>query len=175
MEIIMTQPISCSCIICKKLTSNLGIAAHHKLNHVSIEEIELQKKRFTEAGNKARKGIKSWNSGLVGDIRYRCSDETKKKLKALPNSGRGKTEEGEILRIKRIKGKAQKNNGGYREGSSRGKKGWYKGYYCDSSWELAFLIYHLENNIDIQRYSGYREYEFNGKLKKYFPDFIVNN
>lgn len=30
--------------------------------------------------------------------------------------------------------------GGLRVGSGRGKKGWYKGIHCDSSWELAFVV-----------------------------------
>jgi hypothetical protein len=36
--------------------------------------------------------------------------------------------------------KSFRNNpkvGGLREGSGRGKKGWYKGFYCRSTWELA--------------------------------------
>ena len=36
-------------------------------------------------------------------------------------------------------------SGGLRHGSGRGKKGWYKGYWCDSTWELAWVIYQLDN------------------------------
>ena len=25
-----------------------------------------------------------------------------------------------------------------------GKHGWYKEYWCDSSWELAYVIYNLD-------------------------------
>ena len=32
-----------------------------------------------------------------------------------------------------------------------GKKGYYKGIYCDSTWELAFLVYCFDNNIPIIR------------------------
>jgi hypothetical protein len=31
-------------------------------------------------------------------------------------------------------------SGGLKEGTSRGKSGWYKGYWCDSSYELAFNL-----------------------------------
>ena len=37
--------------------------------------------------------------------------------------------------------------GGKRHGSGRGKKGWYKGYYCDSTWELAWVIYQLDHGV----------------------------
>lgn len=64
--------------------------------------------------------------------------------------------------------------GGYREGSGRSKSGWYKGIYCSSTWELAFLIYHLDHNLPIERCTFYRTYEYNGVTHKYYPDFITN-
>lgn len=61
------------------------------------------------------------------------------------------------------------------ESGKRGYKfGWYRGYHCDSSWELAFVMYHLDHNISIQRNnSKYFEYEYKGSTHKFFPDFIV--
>lgn len=64
---------------------------------------------------------------------------------------------------------------GYRKGASRGHHGYYKGFYCDSTYELAYLIYCLDHNIDIKRCDEKFEYEFNGKKHFYHPDFIVNN
>lgn len=68
-----------------------------------------------------------------------------------------------------------KISGGLKEGSSRGKHGWYKGYWCDSSYELAFLIYCLEHNIKIERNKKYFEYSYEGKKYKFYPDFRVND
>lgn len=56
--------------------------------------------------------------------------------------------------------KVNKLSGGYREGSGRGKKGIYKGYYCDSSWELAYVIYNLEHDIKFERNTQTFEYEY---------------
>lgn len=64
--------------------------------------------------------------------------------------------------------------GGCRDGSGRSKSGWYKGIYCSSTWELAFLIYHLDHNLPIKRCTFYRTYEYNGVTHKYYPDFITN-
>lgn len=69
-------------------------------------------------------------------------------------------------------GKLRKSLGGYRFGSGRGKKGTYKGYYCDSSWELAYVIFNLEHNIEFERNEKLFPYEFNGEQHKYKPDFI---
>ena len=64
--------------------------------------------------------------------------------------------------------------GGLRHGTSRAKRGWYKGYYCDSSWELAYVVYNLEHDIPFERNKSFFEYEYNGKKHKYYPDFIEN-
>lgn len=66
------------------------------------------------------------------------------------------------------------NAGGYRIGSGRGKQGRYKGIHCDSSWELAFLVYNMDHNIPIQRCTDPITYNFEGKSHKYYPDFNVN-
>lgn len=63
--------------------------------------------------------------------------------------------------------------GGYRRGSGCGKSGWYKGIHCDSSWELAFVIYHLDNNLKIERCKEKRTYIFNNEIHTYIPDFVT--
>ena len=40
---------------------------------------------------------------------------------------------------------------GYHPGAGFGKSGWYRGIWCDSSWQLAFVIYHLDHNLNIVR------------------------
>lgn len=92
-------------------------------------------------------------------------------------TGRASTEEKEKLRIKHLKEtiSINKKNGGLQKGSGRGKKGWYKGYWCDSSWELAYVIYCLDHNIFIKRnWTGF-EYIFEEEKHKYYPDFILEN
>lgn len=59
--------------------------------------------------------------------------------------------------------------------TGKGKKGWYKGFFCSSTYELAFVIYCLDHNIAIKRFEGYYNYEFGGKNHRYYPDFIIND
>jgi len=100
------------------------------------------------------------------------SDECKrqKSLSLKGKSGHLQSEETK----KKISETCKKNklSGGYRKGSGRGKKGTYKGYYCDSSWELAYVIYNLDHNIKFERNEELFPYEFNGEQHKYKPDFI---
>ena len=64
-----------------------------------------------------------------------------------------------------------KNCGGYREGSGRGKSGYYKGIFCSSTYELVYVIYRLDHNLPVKRFEGVLQ---NEKLK-YIPDFIEDN
>lgn len=64
--------------------------------------------------------------------------------------------------------------GGYRIGSGVGKSGWYKGVWCDSSYELAWVIYQLDHNRSFMRNKQGFEYVWNNKTHKYFPDFSQN-
>lgn len=68
-----------------------------------------------------------------------------------------------------------KISGGYRKGSGRGKSGWFRGYWCDSSYELVWIIYQLDHNKDFKRNTTKYKYKWKGKIKKYLPDFIQND
>lgn len=72
--------------------------------------------------------------------------------------------------------KRNKKSGGLRKGSGRGKKGTYKGFWCDSSYELAWVIYNLDNNISFKRNTEKFKYLDNDIVEKfYIPDFIIDN
>lgn len=65
--------------------------------------------------------------------------------------------------------------GGLREGSGRSKTGYYKGIYCGSTYELAFLIWHLEHGQPIARCTESFAYVYNGRSHKYWPDFKIGS
>ena len=53
------------------------------------------------------------------------------------------------------------------------KHGWYKGIYCGSSWELAYLIYNLDKGTAIKRCDKVFYYVYQGQTLRYYPDFEV--
>lgn len=63
--------------------------------------------------------------------------------------------------------------GGYREGSGRSKFGYYKGIYCGSTYELAWVIYRLDHGLSVKRFDGHLICKLTGQ--KYVPDFIDGN
>lgn len=153
---------------CKEFKNGGGLGQHQP--SCKLNPFRIIRTRSALAG--AQKGSVPWNSGLKDD-RCKISEEHKQILRE-KCTGFAKTPEAEAERIRKITEKAKLSNGGYRQGSGRGKKGWYKGFFCDSSYELAYVIYCLDHNIDIQRNMIARNYEWNSVVKKYIPDFIVN-
>ena len=55
------------------------------------------------------------------------------------------------------------------------KFGTYRGYHCDSSWELAFVIYNLDHNIKFSRNTECFSYQYEKETHYYYPDFVINN
>ena len=69
-----------------------------------------------------------------------------------------------------------KQPGGYRKGSGIGKSGWYKGIWCDSTYELCYVVYCLDHDIKIRRNTDRYYYsDHDGVERFYVPDFIVEN
>lgn len=55
----------------------------------------------------------------------------------------------------------------------KGKRGVYHGILCQSSWELAYVIYQEEHNVNFIRNSKPFSYTFESKIRTYFPDFYL--
>lgn len=62
---------------------------------------------------------------------------------------------------------------GYNHGGGVGKSGWYKGIWCDSSWQLAYVLYCLDHKIQIKRNKQAFPYMYNKVQYLYYPDFQV--
>jgi hypothetical protein len=97
---------------------------------------------------------RGWNNKL--GMCKKCYSKTDEYSKTVSMATKGKT-------------------GGLRKGSGIGKKGWYKGFYCRSSWELAWLVYQLDNNKKVLQTNEHFEYEFEGSKHRYYPDFLIDD
>lgn len=116
------------------------------------------------------RGKTAWNKGLTKETDKRVADLSTKISKSLIGKSHPQTKE---TRAKISMTRKRLGLGGPRHGSGRGKKGWYNGYFCDSSWELAYVIYNLDHGINFSRNTKGFEYEFGGQKRKYYPDFLL--
>lgn len=65
--------------------------------------------------------------------------------------------------------------GNYSPGCGTGYSGYYKGYWCDSTYELVWIIYNLDHKKNIQRNSKSFPYTFQGNQHNYYPDFVADD
>lgn len=153
------------CLFCEKYSENSGaIAIHQKYCELNPNRI-----LYVKPPN-FNKGKIPWNKGLTKN------DERIAKMTEKANATKNvRTYEVKKSTRELLSQLAKKNNfGGYTENGGKGKKGRYAGIWCHSSWELAFVLYHVDNGIKIEKCKEYRTYNFEGKIRKYYPDFVIN-
>ena len=68
---------------------------------------------------------------------------------------------------------AKKKRGWFKNGGEA-HRGWYKGFWCDSSWELALILYCQDNGVEIVRNTKNFPYMWRNRTEYYRPDFIMD-
>lgn len=123
------------------------------------------------AWNKGRSFEQSYDSATAERLRE-CSRKAAMRMHQLwdPKS------KAEAQRRAKLSDVAKKRQlGQYRRGSGRGKKGWFRGYWCDSSYELAFVIYALDQGFAFERNWKSFPYTFEGRPRTWIPDFRLTD
>lgn len=118
----------------------------------------------------------AWSKGLTVATDYRIqrlANHVKDYYTNHPGTFSGKKHSTDTKLKISEKMKGNSNNNPNKTG--RGRKGWYKNFFCSSTYELAFVIYCLDNCIPIRRCVDRYRYVFEGKQHWYYPDFIINN
>lgn len=112
-----------------------------------------------------------WIFGTDNDYKQKISDALKGKA-----VGKCLDPIKELERKRKISNSMKGNtNWMYNKKRGNGKKGSYKGFKCDSTWELAFIVYHIEHNLNIKPCNIVYEYIYEGEIHKYYPDFITDD
>lgn len=148
-----------------------------KRNRDSVRKLGIPLPAATlEKARNSRLGIPSWSSGKTKDTNERLATKAAKV--------RERYLSGELVHIpiphtketkQRLSVIAKSRNfGGYVKGSGRGKKGWYKDIFCDSSWELAYVLWCHDRSKSIKRCTEKFPYEWEGSTRYYHPDFVVD-
>ena len=183
-----TKCLCCGKEIVHKLTQYKFDKGDYK-KYCSISCANSSRKLSDETKNKIRKSVKSFyknrkesnsNDKLNTRICEVCGKEFIPEV-YIRKSGRSVTSSAKTCSkdcrnsLLSLKNKLS-GSGGFRENSVKSyKHGTYNGIRCDSSWELAFVIWNLEHGNKIERCSDIRTYLENGIRRLYYPDFIVND
>ena len=160
--------------------SYCGKCCHNKnslTNHERLCKFNPDRKLSGVAAKSYTKGKPAWNRGLTKETDSRIaymSEQVKLAQSKITDyrPGQASTPEKELLRRQKISNYAKSRTfGGITAGSGRGKKGRYKGYFCDSTYELVYIIYNIDHDIPFKRCERFYTYEIEGKTHKYYPDF----
>lgn len=152
------------CPDCGKKCSKYGAATHWRIAH-----------RGDYAGRPLGTGPakgKSWNRGLTKETDERIARACANVSEGVRRYVANMTDEDRKKRSE-IGRRKSPTKGGPRKGAGRGKSGWYQGFWCDSSWELAWVIHAIDHSISFSRNTLGYEYEFEGKRSKFYPDFLL--
>lgn len=121
----------------------------------------------------------SWNYGLTKETDIRIASGAKKVSESLKEGYSTKkiklTVWTDDMRQRQSKNAKDRKLGGYHKNGGKGKRGWYKGFWCDSSWELAWVIYNLDHGIHFIRNTKGFPYVFEGSTHYYHPDFLLDD
>jgi len=141
-------------IIKQKISNSLKgrkLSEEH-IKKIKEKSLKQTKEVKTKISASLKKYFKEHKHHCLGKVGFKHNAETKLKLSI-------------SAKLRQL--------GGYNPNSiKKHKKGMYKGFYCDSSWELAWVIYNLEHNIKFQRNKELFVYKDN---KRWMPDFILED
>lgn len=119
-----------------------------------------------------RKGKPSWNKGLVGDDRCKHSIESKQKMSAKMAERPPEWHKENGLRIsKTIQRKVEE--GSWHTSLARHMHIDYKGNDMHGTWEVKFAMYLDSQSIEWVRNKETFLYLFEGKIRRYTPDFFL--
>ena len=164
------------CEFCGKVCKN----PNSLRNHVRLCKLNPQRQLTTFEKYGAvvgfnAKGNIPWNKGLTAETNKSVANG-RQKLQAKYNSGElvayQPMDDPEIR--EKHKASMKKAYANYTKRTpGKFKYGWYKNIWCDSSWELAYLLYCLDHNINLQRNKLGFSYIWEGSVHTYFPDFYL--
>lgn len=157
------------CKFCGKECKNKNSLVQHEIRcKLNPNKINTINKGFNNKGRIA------WNKGLTEETDERVKNlelKVKQTIKLKGGTFKGKHHSKQTIQ----KMKNNPNCGGLRPNSGIGKNGWYKNIFCRSTWELVYVIYNLDHNIQFKPCKRVYEYEYKGEKHKYYPDFELED
>jgi len=124
-------------------------------------------------------GKVAWNRGMTWETMYSPQVVERQRIGAstrirVISEALANAPEREVARRAKLSAIAkQRGLGGYERGSGRGRKGWYLGHWCDSTYELAFVVWALDHEIPFVRNIELFPYKYEGRVLHWMPDFLL--
>ena len=151
--------------------NSLGLKKAYQTGVRDAKEIYQNKSQQSKKNMAWSKGKNKYNCEIIKERTQKVKEKYRTGQLIGSWVGRKHTPE-EIDKIMRGMTNTERK---FRHGEHGYKRGWYKGYWCDSSWQLAYVIYNLDHNINFKRNIEGFEYQFNNQILRVYPDFILED
>lgn len=164
------------CQFCGKECKNRNSLCNHERLCKENPDVQDKSYLYMPRPNFNRCGRDAWNKGLTkytNESIRRQAEEQKRRYQSgeLPKPkwplSSEESREKHKLSMKRVYSISRERP------RKKFKAGIYNGIECDSSWELAYLLYCLDNNISIVRNHRGFKYRWDDGEHTYFPDFYL--
>lgn len=148
----------------------LGVDNISQLKEVKDKVQKTRNKHIKEIGEHISKSL---NDRSDKEIEQWITNIKKTKFENHGNENYNNIEQIKTTNLEKYGTECVLNSDYYNKISKR--KYTYNGIHFDSSWEIAYYIWLKDHNIDFEyQPKSIFQYEFNGKLHKYNPDFKIN-
>jgi hypothetical protein len=178
------------CQYCNKECKNINSLKQHEIrckknpNKINLDYIKGSHKSRTKGYKWLTNGIdqiftNNFDKYLDLGWTFGMNNQFKQKMSIIKNDikplGKCKDPKKELERKQKISNSLKGNkNWIFNKHHGNAKQGWYSNIHCDSTWELAFLVYYKEHNLYIERCNKKFEYTWNNSKHIYIPDFITD-
>ena len=170
------QPASYICRFCSKVCKNANsLRNHERLCKLNPNRQLTKYEKYGPIPGFNQKGRIPWNKGLTAETNESLANASKK-LKEKYSTGQLVAYNPMVdpeVRVKHKESMKKAYSNYTRRTPGKFKYGWYNGIWCDSSWELAYLLYCIDNDIKIERNKLGFSYIWEGSVHTYFPDFYL--
>lgn len=164
-----------NCKYCGKYCKNDNSLRNHE--RLCKENPDKQIIHRSNVSSSKLKGKQGWSKGLTKDTDERvnrCSIGVNKYYENHEGTFKGKHHSVETVELlSKIMSDKRKQKPDYINNSVTHRSGYYKGILCQSSWELAYVLYAIDHNINFVRNEKSFSYIFEDKEHSYFPDFYL--
>lgn len=164
------------CQFCGKECKNRNsLCNHERLCKLNPNRQLTKYEKYGPIDGFNNKGRTAWNNGLTKetDNRVKKISESAKIYYETHDGtflGKSHTEETKIKISMSSQDRCKKLGTNL---CGKGKRGIYKWILCQSSWELAWVLYQIDKGVNFVRNTRYFYYTFDGSTKLYYPDFYL--
>lgn len=160
------------CRFCKRIAKSKNSNSQHEIRCKNNPTAIKIKPSYGMRGKKGKRAGNQYTKAKSLGLTFTIAESTRQKLSEA-NKKRKMSPEAREKHKQSMAKAVEKHPNSYLYGNSRKAKRYlYNNIMCQGTWELDFCKWCFDHQIKIERGTSF-PYEWNGTIRKYFPDFYL--